>query len=91
MASSVETEVRAAAETFGFQLSILRASTDESIQAAFKVASEGAIGGIVIGTDPLFTSRIKALGTDSLQLRIPAIYQYRDFVVAGGAMSYGAD
>jgi putative tryptophan/tyrosine transport system substrate-binding protein len=39
----------------------------------------------------LFTSRIKMLGSTALQLRIPAIYQYRDFVLAGGAMSYGGD
>jgi putative tryptophan/tyrosine transport system substrate-binding protein len=91
LAASIETEVRAAAETLGVQLSVLRASTDESIEAAFKVATGGAIGGIVIGTDPLFTSRIKVLGTESLQYKIPAIYQYRDFVAAGGAMSYGGD
>ena len=33
----------------------------------------------------------KNLGIASLQFKIPAIYQYRDFVVAGGAMSYGGD
>ena len=91
LASSIETEVRAAAEALGLQLSVLHASTDESIEAAFKAATSGAIGGIVIGTDPLFTSRIKTLGTESLQFRIPAIYQYRDFVAAGGIMSYGGD
>ena len=91
LASSIATEVRAAAEALGLQLTVLHASTDESIEAAFKAATSGAIGGIVIGTDPLFTSRIKALGTASFQLRIPAIYQYRDFVAAGGALSYGGD
>ncbi len=91
LASSIETEVRAAAEALGLQLTVLHASTDESIEAAFKTATGGAIGGIVIGTDPLFTSRVKALGTASFQFRIPAIYQYRDFVAAGGAMSYGGD
>jgi hypothetical protein len=32
-----------------------------------------------------------ALGAKSLEYKLPAIYQYRDFVAAGGAMSYGGD
>jgi putative ABC transport system substrate-binding protein len=91
LASSIETAVRAAAEALGLQLTVLQASTDESIEAAFQTATSGTIAGIVIGTDPLFTSRIRALGTASFQFRIPAIYQYRDFVAAGGIMSYGGD
>lgn len=91
LANSVEAEVRAAAEALGLQLSILHASTDEAIDAVFKDAASGAVGGLVIGTDPLFTSRIDMLGRPSLQLKVPAIYQYRDFVAAGGAMSHGGD
>ena len=45
----------------------------------------------MIGTDVLFTSRAKALGIKSLEYKLPTIYQYRDFVAAGGAMSYGGD
>lgn len=91
LAPSIEKEVRAAAESLGIRLSVLRASTDESIEAVFRAAAGGAMDGIVIGTDPLFTSRIKALGTESLKFKIPTIYQYRDFVDAGGALSYGGD
>jgi putative tryptophan/tyrosine transport system substrate-binding protein len=43
----------------------------------------------VIGTDPFFTSRAQKLGATSLRLRMPAIYQYREFTAAGGVMSYG--
>jgi putative ABC transport system substrate-binding protein len=91
LASSIEAAVRAAAEALGLQLTVLRASTDESIEAAFQTTTGGTIAGIVIGTDPLFTSRIKALGTASFRFKIPTIYQYRDFVAAGGIMSYGGD
>jgi putative tryptophan/tyrosine transport system substrate-binding protein len=91
LAPSVETEVRHAAESINVQLRVLRASTDDEIEAAFEAATSGNIGGIVIGTDPLFTSRGRKIGADSLRLKIPAIYQYRDFVAAGGAMSYGGD
>lgn len=59
LASSIETAVRSAAEALGLQLTVLQASTDESIEAAFQTTTSGTIGGIVIGTDPLFTSGSK--------------------------------
>jgi putative tryptophan/tyrosine transport system substrate-binding protein len=91
LGKSVEAEVRRAAEALGLQLNIVHASTDEAIDTVFKQAASGLVGGLVIGTDPLFTSRIEMLGRLSLQLKVPTIYQYRDFVTAGGAMSYGGD
>jgi len=91
LGKSVEAEVRRAAEALGLQLNIVHASTDEAIDTVFKQAASGPIGGLVIGTDPLFTSRIEMLGRLSLQLKVPTIYQYREFVAAGGAMSYGGD
>jgi putative ABC transport system substrate-binding protein len=90
LASSVKSAVRVGADLLGLQLTVLRASTDEAIEEAFSGAGD-SLAGIVIGTDPLFTSRTTALATKSLQFKIPSIYQYRDFVAAGGAMSYGGD
>jgi len=87
---SVESGVTAAAGALGIRLTTFHASTDEEIEAAFKNA-EGLVAGMVIGTDPLFTSHALALGAKSLEYKLPAIYQYRDFVVAGGAMSFGGD
>jgi putative ABC transport system substrate-binding protein len=87
---SVESAVRGAAEVLGIKLITFHASTDDEIETTFKNAT-GSVAGLVIGTDPLFTSHAKALGTKSLEYKLPAIYQYRDFVAAGGAMSYGGD
>jgi putative ABC transport system substrate-binding protein len=87
---SVENGVSAAAESLGIKIVTFHASTDEEIESTFKNAT-GQVAGLVIGTDPLFTSRAKALGTKSLEYKLAAIYQYRDFVAAGGAMSYGGD
>jgi putative ABC transport system substrate-binding protein len=87
---SVETGVKAAAEALGVKLTLFHATTDDEIDATFKNA-RGLIKGMVIGTDPLFTSRAMVLGAKSLEYKLPTIYQYRDFVVAGGAMSYGGD
>ena len=87
---SVETGVKTAAEALGVKLTVFHASTDEEIDATFKNA-RGLVAGMVIGTDVLFTSRITRLGANSLEYKLPTIYQYRDFVAAGGVMSYGGD
>ena len=91
LTASVETSVKAAADALGVKLTIHHASTDEEIDALFKEVAGGAEDGLVIGTDPFFTSRVTTLGQKSLRLRVPAIYQYRDFAAAGGTMSYGGD
>jgi putative tryptophan/tyrosine transport system substrate-binding protein len=90
LAPSVETSVKSAAEVLGVKLTTFHASTDEEIETTFKNAP-ALVAGLVVGTDPLFTSRVKALGAKSLAYRLPTIYQYRDFVAAGGLMSYGGD
>jgi putative ABC transport system substrate-binding protein len=91
LTAAVEASVKVAAETLGVKLTIHHAGTDEEIDALFKEIAGGAEDGLVIGTDPFFTSRVTELGQKSLQLGVPTIYQYRDFAAAGGTMSYGGD
>jgi putative ABC transport system substrate-binding protein len=86
---SVTAGVMAAAATLGIELHVVHAHTDEEIDAMFAALPAAKIGALVIGTDPFFTSRSEKLGTTSLRLKIPAIYQYREFAAAGGVMSYG--
>ena len=43
----------------------------------------------MIGPDPFFTSRSKLLATQALQHSVPVVFEYREFVAAGGLMSYG--
>jgi putative ABC transport system substrate-binding protein len=89
LAESVSTGVKAAASALGLQLQVVRAHTDEDIGAVFASLPGMKVGALVIGTDPFFTSRSERLGAISLRMKIPAIYQYREFVAAGGVMSYG--
>ena len=91
LTTSIESGVGSAAEALGVQLSTLHASTEEEIDAAHRAAAGGLVAGLVIGTDSLFTGCLRFLATKSLQFKVPTIYQYRDFVAAGGAMSYGGD
>jgi putative ABC transport system substrate-binding protein len=46
-------------------------------------------GGPVIGSDPFFTSQSERLAALSVRHAVPTIYQYREFAVAGGLLSYG--
>jgi putative ABC transport system substrate-binding protein len=82
-------DLQATARLLGLQLHLLRASSDADIDAVFATLTELRAGGLVIGTDALFTSRDEKLAALALRYRIPTIYQGREFVAAGGLMSYG--
>jgi putative ABC transport system substrate-binding protein len=77
------------ARTLGLELHILLASTDQEIDAAFAKLIELRAGGLVIEADNFFNSRSRQLAALALRHAIPAIYQYREFAVAGGLMAYG--
>src|SRR5262249_38584722 len=44
----------------------------------------------VVGPDPFFNARIKQLATLSVRYELPTVYQWREFVAAGGLLSYGS-
>jgi putative ABC transport system substrate-binding protein len=86
---TVVADVHMAAASLGVEVRVVHARNDEDIEAAFSSFPEMQVRALVIGTDPFFTSRSEKLGAMSLRLAIPAIYQYRPFVEAGGVMSFG--
>ena len=47
-------------------------------------------GGLVIGPDPFFNSQIEQLAALVLHHAVPAVYEWREFAVAGGLLSYGS-
>jgi putative ABC transport system substrate-binding protein len=80
-------EVRAAASAIGQQLVVLDASSDREIETAFTTLVQRGAGALHVGVGMLSQrERIVALAA---RHRIPAIYVLRDFVAAGGLMSYG--
>ena len=89
LAEPTARNVQAAARTLGLELHVLSASTDQEIAAAFAKLLQLRAGGLVIGPDNFFNSRSEQLAALALRHQIPAIYQYREFVTAGGMMSYG--
>jgi ABC-type uncharacterized transport system substrate-binding protein len=58
------------------------------LEPVFVALPRLGVGGLIIGSDPLFTSRREQLGVLTARHNVPAIYQYREFAAAGGLMSY---
>jgi putative ABC transport system substrate-binding protein len=83
--------LRAAATALGMQLHVLQASTDHDLETAFASLSQLRADALVIGPYPFFGSRKEQLVALSLRHAVPAIFIYREFVAAGGLMSYGAN
>jgi putative ABC transport system substrate-binding protein len=84
-------EVLAAAHTLGLELHVMNASAERDFDAVFAKLTQLRMGGLVIGGDPFFTSRIEQLAALSVRHAVPTIYQWREFAVAGGLLSYGSD
>jgi putative ABC transport system substrate-binding protein len=79
-----------AASALGIELYVLNASTDAELASAFATLRSMRIEGLIIGSDTFFTSRSELLAVLTVSHSIPAIFQYREFVAAGGLMSYGS-
>jgi putative tryptophan/tyrosine transport system substrate-binding protein len=88
-AETLSRDLQAAARTLGLQLHILHASTNSEIDEAFGSLAKLQAGGLVIGPDPFFNTRKDQLSALTLRRAVPTIYNNREFVAAGGLMSYG--
>jgi putative tryptophan/tyrosine transport system substrate-binding protein len=84
-------DVQEAARTLGLELHVLNASTERDFDVVFAKLIQLRAGGLVIGGDPFFTSRIEQLAALAVHHAVPVIYQWREFAVAGGLLSYGSD
>jgi putative ABC transport system substrate-binding protein len=89
---TVETDVsdvQAAALAVGQQIDVLRAANEREIDQAFRTMAQQRSDALLVAHDPFFNSRREQLVTLAAYLAIPAIYEFREFVAAGGLMSYG--
>jgi putative ABC transport system substrate-binding protein len=78
-----------AARAKGVQLSILNASTESEIDAAFATFVNLRADGLIIAADPFFDTRRQQLVAPAARYRVPTIYFEREFSAAGGLISYG--
>jgi putative ABC transport system substrate-binding protein len=83
--------LQTAASGLGLELHILNASTERELDTAFTTLVQLNAGALVIGPDVFFNSHIEKIAALAIGHAVPAVYQYRPFVEAGGLLSYGSD
>src|SRR5579871_650302 len=84
-------EVQEAARAIGQLIHVVNASSERDFDAAFADIMQHQASALFVIADPLYTSRRARLVALAAQNAIPASYAFRDFPLAGGLMSYGAD
>jgi putative tryptophan/tyrosine transport system substrate-binding protein len=89
LAETLLQEVLQAADKLGLQLNVLHASTERDFDTVFATLAQRRTGALVIGADSFFISRSKQLAALAVRYAIPASFYFREFVLAGGLMSYG--
>jgi len=89
-AETLVDDLQVAAHVQRVQLQIVPAATEQDLPVIFDNLARQHVGGLVIANDPFFTRQYEALAALALKSRIPAIHPSREFVAAGGLISYGA-
>jgi ABC-type uncharacterized transport system substrate-binding protein len=74
----------------GQQMRILRASSEQELDTAFANIVQEQLQALIVAADPFFSSKRDQLAALAARHRLPAIYEWREFVEAGGLMSYGS-
>jgi putative ABC transport system substrate-binding protein len=88
-AEATANDLQAAARTLGCNLHVLNASSEAEFDPAFAALAELRAGGLVIANETFFASRSEQLAALAFRHRVPAVHQSREFVLAGGLLSYG--
>jgi putative ABC transport system substrate-binding protein len=82
-------DVQEAARAIGRQIQFANAGDDRELEAAFATLVEQGATALLVTADPFFDTRRARIVALAAQFKLPAIYQFRDYVLAGGLMSYG--
>jgi putative ABC transport system substrate-binding protein len=87
---SMIASLQVAAPTRGLQLVVVNASTDSDLETAFTTFSHQRVGAVLVGNGNFFNRHPEQLAALAARHALPAIFQYREFALAGGLMSYGS-
>jgi putative tryptophan/tyrosine transport system substrate-binding protein len=90
-ADSVVQDTQKAAHALGRRLLVLRASNEREIDTAWAGVVEQSAGGLIVSPDGFFGARRDQLVALAARHRIPAIYESRSYVDAGGLIGYGGN
>jgi putative ABC transport system substrate-binding protein len=83
-------DLQAAAQALGRRLQVLTAHTDQELETAFAAAVEQKIGALFINIDSFLFDRRQQIAALAARHHVPTIHPFREYVAAGGLMSYGA-
>jgi putative ABC transport system substrate-binding protein len=84
-------DLEMAARQIGQQIQVFNAGSEGDFEPSFAAMVQQRVGAIFVGADPFFTSQRNRLVALAAHYSIPASYSFREFAVAGGLMTYGAN
>jgi putative tryptophan/tyrosine transport system substrate-binding protein len=82
-------DIEDAARATGLKIVVVKASADDELDVAFASLVRSGVRALLVTADPYFDTRRDQIIAFAARQRLPAIYQFRQFAVAGGVLSYG--
>jgi putative ABC transport system substrate-binding protein len=87
---SIIADLQGAARALGQQLVIANARTDSDLETAFATFSQQHVGAVLVSDSAFFGPRTEQLSALAARHALPAMFQFREYALAGGLMSYGS-
>jgi putative ABC transport system substrate-binding protein len=87
---SMITDLHAAARMLGLQLIAVNGRTDSDLEPAFATLSQQGVGAVLVGPGTFFNRRMEQLVALAARHALPAMFNLREYALAGGLMSYGS-
>jgi putative tryptophan/tyrosine transport system substrate-binding protein len=84
-------EIEEASKKIGQRIVVARASNDAGIDGAFALFDAEHVGGLLVAADPFFDTRNARIVALALSRKLAGIYQFREYALAGGLLSYGVN
>jgi putative ABC transport system substrate-binding protein len=84
-------EIEEAARTIGHRIVVAAANTDDELETAFRSLDRAGIGALLVAGAPYFDTRRDRIIAFAARQRLPALYPFREYTVAGGVLSYGVN
>jgi putative ABC transport system substrate-binding protein len=82
-------QIEEAARSIDQRVTVANVSTDEGLEATFAAFTRQSVGALLVAADPYFDTRREQIVALAARHRLPAIYQFREYALAGGLLSYG--
>ena len=88
-ADTQTSDVQMAAKALGLEVHVVPAATEREIESAFAQMDQERVNALLVGDSPFFVGGRDRLISLAARYGIPTIYQWREYVLVGGLISYG--